>query len=61
MGTESYPRPCVKRERSKVEEWICFMNMESRILLKGGACRFLDHKNVSQEVSAFDSCDDFKG
>ena len=51
MGTESHPRSCVKRERSKVE-WICYMNMELRILLKGG---------VSQEVSAFDSCDDFKG
>ena len=31
VGTESHPRPCVKRERSKVE-WICYMNMELRIL-----------------------------
>ena len=46
MGTESHPRSCVKRERSKVE-WIYYMNMELRILFKGG---------VSQEVSAFDSC-----
>ena len=51
MGTESHPRPCVKRERSKVE-WISFKNIVLRILLKG--C-------VSQEVSAFDSCDDFQG
>ena len=31
VGTESHPRSCVKRERSKVE-WICYMNMELRIL-----------------------------
>ena len=37
MGTESHPRSCVKRERSKVE-WICYINMELRILLKG-VCR----------------------